>query len=148
MSVTQNPPNTIFLGGKRTTVNDLAAGVAIVPGMLIEKYVPSGVINRVRPHATASVATEFLVALDAPMLGKGVDDSYAVADLVDAAVGHPGSEFWMIIKSGQSISFGGKLESAGDGSLKAFNTGIVLAEARETKVAASTGNTRIRVVVV
>lgn len=82
MSITVLQPNTIWLGGPRQQVNDLAAGVAITPGMLVERYVPSGTQVRLRPHATASVATGRFVATEASMVNKNVNDGYAINDLV------------------------------------------------------------------
>jgi hypothetical protein len=122
MSITVLQPNTIWLGGPRQQVNDMAAGVAICPGMLVERYVPSGTQVRIRPHATASVSTGRYVATEASMLNKGVNDGYAINDLVEQSQLGGGSSAWMIIASGQNITAGQKLESAGDGTLKAYAT--------------------------
>ena len=137
MSIQPLQPNTIWLGaisGERPIeVNDLAAGVAICPGMLIEGYVPSGTIKRVRPHATASVATAPNFAVEQSMVNKGVNDGYAINDLVQSKIGRSGQTFWALIPSGQSITFGQKLESNGDGSLKAYATlGAAIVSAAET----------------
>src|ERR1700682_4456000 len=116
MAITPQQPNTIWLGkvGDRPVeVNDLAAGVAICPGMLIESYVPSGTINRVRPHATASVATAPNFAVEQSELNQGVNDGYAVNDLVRSKIGRSGCKVWALIPSGQNIAFGQKLESNG-----------------------------------
>ena len=141
MSIQPLQPNTIWLGGTRPIeVGDLAAGVAICPGMLIENYVPSGTIHRVRPHATASVQTAPNFAVEQSEVNKGVNDGYAIGDLVRSKIGRGGSTFWAIIASGQSIAFGQKLESAGDGTLKAYATvGAAIASAMET-VNNTTGN--------
>jgi hypothetical protein len=122
MAITVLQPNTIWLGGPRQQVNDLAAGVTICPGMLVERYNPSGTIVRLRPHATADVSTGRFVATEASMLNKSVNDGYAVADLVECAELTGGSSAWMLIASGQNITAGQKLQSAGDGSLKAYAT--------------------------
>jgi hypothetical protein len=130
--ITQLQPNTIYLGGPRTEVGDLAAGVAICPGMLVERYVPSGTTIRVRPHATAAVATARAVATEQSMVNKGVNDGYAVNDLVEFSEGAGGSSFWMLIASGQNIAAGQKLESAGDGTLRALAAGVALFSALES----------------
>src|ERR1017187_302915 len=123
MSIQPLAPNTIWLGGTRPIeVGDLAAGVAICPGMIIESYVPSGTINRVRPHATGSVATAPNFAVEQSMVNKGVNDGYAINDLVQSKIGQRGSTFWAIITSGQNIAAGTKLESNGDGTLKTYAT--------------------------
>lgn len=133
MAITMLQPNTIWLGGPRTVVNDLAAGVAICPGMLVERYVPSGTQVRLRPHATADVATGRFVATEASMLNKNVNDGYAINDLVEVSEGAGGSSFWMIIASGQNIAAGQKLQSAGDGTLKAYaNLGAAVFSALES----------------
>ena len=122
MSITVLQPNTIWLGGPRQQVNDLAAGVAICPGHLVERYVPSGTQVRLRPHATADVSTGRFVATEASMLNKNVNEGYAVNDLVEVSELAGGSSAWMIIASGQNIAAGQKLQSAGDGTLKAYAT--------------------------
>src|SRR5665213_478738 len=134
MSIQPLQPNTIWLGGERPIeVGDLAAGVAICPGMLIERYVPSGSLVRVRPHATASVATAPNFAVEQSMVNKGVNDGYAINDLVQSKIGRSGNTFWAIIPSGQNIVAGQKLESNGDGTLKAYATlGAALSSACES----------------
>jgi hypothetical protein len=134
MAITPLAPNTIWLGGERPIeVGDLAAGVAICPGMLVERYVPSGTLVRVRPHATASVATAPNFAVEQSMVNKGVNDGYAVNDLVQSKIGRSGSTFWAIIPSGQDIAAGTKLESNGDGTLKTYATlGAAICTATET----------------
>jgi hypothetical protein len=64
-----------------------------------------------------------LVALDRIELNKGVDDAYAIGDLVKAGYFWPGDRFWGLIPSGQNITQGAKLQSNGDGKLKAYSTG-------------------------
>src|SRR5258708_3617198 len=121
-------------------VGDLAAGVAICPGMLIERYVPSGTIVRTRPHATASVATARNFAVEQSEVNKNVNDVYAINDLVRSRIVAPGGTVWAIIASGQNIAAGQKLESNGDGTLKAYATlGAALVAAIES-VNNTTGN--------
>lgn len=139
MTITLNLPNTIWLGGPNTKVGDLAAGVAICPGMLVDKYVPSGTTNRLRPHATAAVATPRMVATEQSMVNKTVNDGYAINDLVEASELAGGSSAWMLIASGQNIAFGAKLESAGDGTLRVLAAGVALFQALES-VNNSTGS--------
>jgi len=142
MAVTQNDPGTIILSGPYIEVGDLAASEAITPGHLIDSFNNAGV-QRYRKHATASIAVAKTVARNQSMLNKGVDDAYAAGDLVQAAILSPGATAWMLIASGQTIVHGSKLESAGDGTLKIFGTGVVLFKALENKTA--TALTRLRV---
>ena len=72
MAITLNQPNTIHLSGYAEEVGDLAAGVAIYPGMLVERYNPSGTIIRCRPHATASVQTPQMFAVEQSEVNKNV----------------------------------------------------------------------------
>lgn len=140
MAITPLQPNTIWLGGPRTQVNDLAAGVAIAPGMVVERYVPSGTQVRLKPHSTADVATGRFVATEASMLNKNVNDLYAINDLVEVSELAGGSFVWLIIASGQNIVAGQKLQSAGDGTVKAYATlGAALFAATES-VNNSTGS--------
>jgi len=144
MAITRNDPGTIFLGGPRTVVNDLAASEAITPGMLVEKFNNAGVW-RVKKHSlTSKEGNQY--ATEQSMLNKEVDDAYAANDLVETSIGAPGSTFWALIASGQTIVFGNALESAGDGTLKVFSAGIKIANALESKTA--TALTRIRVEVI
>lgn len=142
MSITRYDPGTIWLGGPSQEVNDLAAAVAIRPGMLVEQFNAAGVI-RLRPHVTAAGSAVRMVACEQSMLNKGVDDLYAINDLVEAREGGPGASFWMLIASGQTIVAGDKLESAGDGTLKIVTAGFGCFSALENKTAVAL--TRIRV---
>lgn len=116
MSITQRDPNTIFLGGDRTQVNDLAASEAITPGMLVERFNNAGVIRWRK--ATTDIAGPPAVATEQMMMNKGVDDDYAIGDLMEVSVLHKGGTAWMFIASGQNVAAGDLLGSAGDGTLK------------------------------
>lgn len=144
MSITRNDPGTVFLGGPRTVVNDCAAAVEIRPGHLVEKFNNAGVW-RVKPHTlTSKEGTTY--ATEQSMLNLGVNDVYAINDLVETSIGAPGASFWALIASGQTIVFGNALESAGDGTLKVYSSGIKIATALESKTA--TALTRLRIEVI
>lgn len=142
MSITRYDPNTVFLGGDRVQIGDLAASETIRPGHLVDRFNNAG-IHRWRKHATASIAVAKAVATEQAMLNQGVDDDYAAGDLMEVSILSPGASAWMFIASGQTIVVGNKLESAGDGTLKIFSAGVVLFSALESKTA--TALTRIRV---
>jgi hypothetical protein len=144
MTITRTNPNTIFLGGgddRPIIVNDLATAAIVTPGMLIERDNVGGVIRW--KLATADIAGETVVALDQSEVNKGVDDTYAVGDLVKAAHLRKGETAWMLIASGQNVDAGDLLGSAGGGTLK---TGATVARflALENKPTV-TVLTRIRV---
>lgn len=141
MSITRSNPNTIFLGGDRTQVGDLAGSGVITPGHLVERFNSAGVIRwRV---ATTDIAGEPAVATDQTMVNKGVDDNYASGDLLEVSILHKGATAWMFIASGQNVNAGDLLGSAGGGTLK---TGATVARfiASENKPTV-TVLTRIRV---
>lgn len=141
MSVTQNDPGTIFLGGDRTQVGDLATAVALTPGMGVERFNNGGIIRW--QLAVADVTNPPAVATDQSMLNKDVDDTYAAGDLVEVSILHKGATAWMFIASGQNVAAGDQLGSAGDGTLKTGAT-VALFSALENK-ANVTVRTRIRV---
>lgn len=141
--ITQNDPNTIWLGGPRTEIGDLAASEAITPGHLVERFNSTGVI-RWRKHATAGGATPPAVATEQSMLNQDVDDDYAANDLMEVTIGAGGTSLWMFIASGQNIVAGNKLESAGNGTLRILASGTALFQALENKPTV-TELTRIRV---
>jgi hypothetical protein len=141
MSVTRSDPNTIYLGGGRTQVGDLAAAAAITPGHLVERDDVGGVIRW--KLASADIAGPPAVATEQSMVNKGVSDAYAAGDLMEVSVLHKGGTAWMFIASGQNISAGDLLGSAGGGTLKSGAT-VARFSALET-TGAVTVLTRVRV---
>lgn len=142
MAIVKYPPNTIWLGGGMVIVNDVAAGAAFNPGHLIERYNSAGT-PLYRKHSTAGGAAVPIFALNQPMLNKGVDDAYAINDLVEAGIFQSGSLVWALIGV-LTVVQGDKLESAGNGTLRLLAAGIAIAVAAEGKVGAS-GETRVRI---
>ena len=144
MSVTRNDPLTIFLGGERTQINVYAAAAAIKPGMLVELDDVSGTVRW--KVATADIDGPPAFATEMAMMNKGVDDAYAAADLMEVSIGAKGSWFWGRMQSGQTVAAGDLMCSAGGGYLKIGAT-VARFYADETKTAAFTGDTMIRVTV-
>lgn len=120
MSITRKDPGTIFLGGDRTQIGDLAASEAITPGMLVERFNNSGVIRWRK--ATTDIAGPPALATEQSMVNKTVDDAYAANDLMEVSILHKGASGWAYIASGQNIAAGDLLGSAGGGTLKAGAT--------------------------
>lgn len=143
MTITRRDPNTIWLGGDRTQIGDMAAKAAVTPGHLVERVNTAGVWQW-QKHSTAGGGGQCAIATEQSMLNLGVDDDYAAGDLMEVSVAHPGSNWWMLIASGQDISYGQKLESAGDGTLRALAAGTEMFVALET-TGAVTELTRVRV---
>lgn len=144
MAITTNNPNTIWLGGLKTEINEFAAIESLTPGMVLEYHNDSGTL-KFGVHDTADDPCYPIVALNFPELNKGIDDAYAAGDLVKAAHLHPGATFLAIIPSGQNISPAALLQSNGDGKLKALGSGVARFVALESSGGAVTADTRIRV---
>jgi hypothetical protein len=141
MSITRNNPNTIFLGGERTQIGDLACSETVTPGMLVERFNSGGTIRWRK--ATADIAGPPAIVTEHAMVNRGVDDNYLASDLLEVSIGSKGASFWALIASGQNIAAGDLLGSAGGGTLK---TGATVARftALENKPTV-TVLTRIRV---
>jgi hypothetical protein len=149
MTITKYPPRTIWLGGHRVEIGDIAASEAITPGHLVLRFNAAGVV-RYKKHDDAGADCVRAVATEQSMLNKGVDDAYAAGDLMEVSELAPGSYAWMIIGSGENIAAGQQLQSAGNGKLTAqTGDGIPLFAATENKDnSAGPGDARIRVEVV
>lgn len=146
MSITRQNPRTILLSDKSdsvTIINDVASSEAITPGMLIERHNSSG--EKWRKQATAAAKAQRVVALNASMLNKGIDDDWASGDLIEAAVLPRGATAYMLLASGESVVPGDKLESAGSGLLRKLNAGEPLFVVVYGSVDNSIGPTTARV---
>ena len=138
MAITREDPRTIWLGGQNINiVNDLPAGSALTPGMLIHRDGGEYVVCPVDIYSST-------YALNQPELNKSVDDDYEDGDLMVAGVGRQGDSFYAWLASGENVGDGDELQSAGSGFLKAKASGRVCAVALEAKNA-TTGDARIRV---
>jgi hypothetical protein len=148
-------PNTIYLGGGApggeggiTYVNDIPAGVEIIPGMLIETY-KDGDAVKWRPCSSATNVLTPAIAVENLMMNKGVDDPYAIQDLVLAGILRHGSMWWGLLPSGQDIANQDLLQSNGDGRLKeatsaAAGDGVARFKSHDN-IGAITADTRCRV---
>lgn len=143
MAITRYNPRTIWLGGNagspQTEVNDIPAGESIMPGMLIER-----VAGEYMKHDTAGQRGSTF-ALDNNMCAKSYDEPYADGDLMWAGVGKTGHNYLAWLQSGENVSDGDRLQSAGNGMLEpaaseAATTFIAL-EDKDT----TAGDARIRV---
>jgi allophanate hydrolase subunit 2 len=115
------------------------AGEAILPGMAVNIDSAGAVIK----HATAAGAVARF-ALERDEMGKGIDVAYADGDYVKVGQFAPGMRVYTLIASGQNITAGGRLESAGNGTLRALAAGVAVAMATESvNNAAGPGNARI-----
>lgn len=99
----------------------LAAGQDITPGMLCE----FSAVDTVQPHsAAAGIPAPLIVAVEAPEVGRGIDDDYSVdGEEVNYGVFDSGEWFYGLLAAGEDIASNDLLESAGDGTLQADTTG-------------------------
>lgn len=112
-------PHTVYLAGPITIVDDLPGVGAITPGMLLDYEDNSGDLSVSVHDAAADVQTK-LVALERSENNLGPDEKdYADGDIVKFGVLNAGSQFWGILPSGETIAVAQKLQSNGDGRLKA-----------------------------
>src|SRR5262252_4578483 len=127
MAITRYPPRTILLGGHdgghAVIVNDVVAGEAILPGTLVQRFQKSAGVVAYRKNNVASVSQQRAVALNASMLNRGVDDSWASGELLEVGILSPGDTAWVLIASGATAVVAGDfLESAGDGTVRKTGT--------------------------
>jgi len=142
MAITRNNPNTVYLGGSRTQIGDLAAAATIYPGALVARDNVGGTIRW--KLAAADIAGPPAVATDQSMLNKGVDDTYATGDLMEVSILHKGAHAWMFIASGSAVEAGDLLGSLGTSGQLKLSATVALFTALENKTATA-ALTRIRV---
>lgn len=126
MALSRRDPNTIAIRPSQLPADriddTLVAVETITPGMLIEHHDDSGTLKW-GVHDSADQPCAASVALDRIEMNKAYSDDYAAGDLVKAGYFLRGERFWGLIPSGQNITQGAKLQSNGDGRLKAYSTG-------------------------
>ena len=92
------------------------AGAEITPGMLVAG------VTVITPHAGGRAARTF--ALERDEMGVGIDEPYAVGDVVKVGSFSPGDVVNALVVSG-AVQAGDFVESNGDGYVKAGNTAPV-----------------------
>jgi hypothetical protein len=140
MAITRYNPRTIWLGGPpQVEVNDIPAGEEIVPGMLIERRAG----EYMKENTVGAKGSTF--ALDQNFLNKDYDEVYAEGDLMWAGIGRHGANYLAWLQSGENVSDGDPLQSAGNGMLEpaasVANSAFRALEDKDT----TTGDARIRV---
>lgn len=110
--------NTIMLKGQSRHEEFYASG-AVTPGHLIEQTSAALSLGNgtAKVHATEGGHAERIFATEDALQGKLISDAYTSAALMMAAVAEPGAEVNAWLKSGENVSIGDKLISAGDGTL-------------------------------
>ena len=106
-------------------LKEAEAAAAITPGHVLER-VSTG---KVQKHSSAGGnAAPRLVAVEDDLQGNDLTDDYASGDRARFIACRPGDEMLLILKDGESVVIGDKLESAGNGEVQkhtADSAGVV-----------------------
>lgn len=127
-------PKTIVLRGRGIRKEAIAdTGSAIVPGMLLER--PNA--TEVAEHSTAAANAAPMFAVENEVVGKDIDEVYAVGDNVLFEVMSPGTEVYALLAAGATaVTAGAFLESAGDGTLRILSTDAATDDTQRASVVA------------
>ena len=106
-------PTRIQLIGEGRQEEGRAAAV-IKPGMLIAQNSAGALI----PHGVAGGPAERAFALEDPLQGNGIDDDYAIGDLVTYGVQGQSDVVFAFLAAGEHCTPNEFLTSNGDGTLK------------------------------
>lgn len=137
-------PNTIHLAGEYQLVNTIKGKGTIAPGSQLEYYNDSGEL-KFRVHSTADAPSQAIIALEKGEQNATIADAYTDGELINAAVAHSGSTWWMYVPSGQNLSPAALLQSDGAGGLKALGDGSPVFVSMEGTGGAITETKYIRV---
>lgn len=146
--------NVVLLGQPIWDEDNKAAEV-ITPGHLVAmdgsgNIVKHPTLGGFAPATFADARHEMGAGRINSMSGAySVTNTYAVNDVVKVAHCYPGMRVYAWIASGVSVTKGNFMQSAGDGTLMVqTSTNHRVARSLETKVAAFTGLTQLRVEIV
>lgn len=133
--------NVVYLYGEQK--NDVRLGKgAISPGDLLEK---TAVVNEVQRHSTAAGKALVMVAVENTAWNKGLSDDYADGNQVQVVFPQRGDKLSMLLAAGATaVTCGDYLESAGDGTIRIFGSGVALFVAEES-VDNSGGGSKARI---
>jgi hypothetical protein len=111
--------NTILLKGDMgRRYEEARASVAVKPGHLIERDVADGNGRaQVRPHTVRGGRHERAVAIEDGLIGKTVNDTYAIGDLVRYMHMETQDLAQLWLKQGENVVLNDYLISNGDGTL-------------------------------
>lgn len=107
---------TIKLKKYLDIINELNAGTAIIPGMLIA-IASDGDVD---PNSSAGGVCEKMFALEDELQGRTIDIAYAIADPVQCWNAVTGEEVFAWLANGEDVAIGDILTSDGAGALKAI----------------------------
>lgn len=116
----------LLIRGERLVNEDGAAGEAITPGMLVK-----GEATILKATVVTAIGVPKRFALEREEMGKGIDTAYAIGDVVKVGTAGSGDRINALIAAGVNIAVSAMMESAGDGTLRAFTNGTPIARAIE-----------------
>jgi len=111
--------NTIMVMGDGVP-KEGKAYAAFTPGHLLEHY-RDGTTGKLRAHSTAGGnVTPRMVAVEDEEQGRPISTAYTAGENAKYRVFQPGDEALLILKEGETIVIGDKLESAGNGEVQKY----------------------------
>lgn len=121
-------PQTILLRG-RGIREEAPAGGTITPGHLVMLNSSAQLVV----HGTAAGAAGACFAVENDLVGKTIDDNYVSGDFVQAEWVPPGSRIYALVAAAATaITAGDLLESAGNGTVRKFGSGVVIGRSLDT----------------
>jgi hypothetical protein len=131
-------------GLERPVFEKLAKTATVKPGHLLE--ISTG---KVQPNGTAGAANVRMVAVEHGFRNTSgttlnIDTAFPQDDIVPFIYPQSGDLLYMVLKQGQNVAIGAKLEAATGGELQAISTGALVGIAEEA-VDATAAAARIRV---
>lgn len=124
---------TILLKGDHIRKEVVATGI-VTPGMQVTLLGAAG----------GGIRKAF--ALENDLIGRGIDDDYAVGEVIQTGVMPPGAEVYALLASGGNVSAGAALKGKSDGTLEASAAiGDIIAYAIEAVNNTTSDPMRIRV---
>lgn len=124
-------PSTIFLSGEISRGFEGIAVAAIRPGMLVNirdanptdgPLTTPGRNKDVGPHNAAGQSGS-MFAREMDLTGSSIDDVYEIGDTVLYQTSRAGDRVYALLAAGQEVVAGARLESAGNGYLRAATAG-------------------------
>jgi len=106
--------NTIKVKKYSDVIEEITAGGAITPGMLLELDSSGEVVA----HNSAGENALPMFALENELEGKGIDDAYEEDDKVQVWIPYRGDMVYAILEDGENVSIGDFVESAGNGNVQ------------------------------
>lgn len=131
-------------GLERPVFEKQAKTATVKPGHLLE--ISTG---QVQPNGTAGAANVKMVAVEHGFRNTvgttwNIETAYPQNDIVPFIYPNAGDLLYMVLKQGQNVAIGAKLEAATGGEVQAITTGTLIGIAEEA-VDATAAATRIKV---